>query len=137
MAGQIFKQMEMSRFAGRGWSPAPVCYSAVECTRRLGCSPVWGKSWLLVVGQRFHCSERIGTDCSRHLLVFNRDFQNHHVLFQSDNSTVAAALQQGMCQNPRVLQLLRMLHFVVAHYDFTFMSAHLPGWCNTLTDAIS
>ena len=39
-------------------------------------------------------------------LVFNRDFQNHHVLFQSDNSTVAAALQQDTCQYPRVLQLL-------------------------------
>ena len=48
-------------------------------------------------------------------LVFGWDFQNHHVLFQSDNSTVAAVLQQDTCHDPRVLQLLRMLHFVAAH----------------------
>ena len=35
------------------------------------------------------------------------------------------------------MQLLRMLHFVAAHYGFTFTSAHLPGRCNTLADAIS
>ena len=70
-------------------------------------------------------------------LVFGRDLQNHHVLFQSDNSTVVAALQQGTCRDPRVMQLLCMLHFVAAHYSFTFTSAHLPGRCNTLADAIS
>ena len=67
VAGLIYREMKQSRFAGRGRLPAPVFYSAVECTRRLGCGAVWGESWLLVLGQHFHCSERIGTDCSRRL----------------------------------------------------------------------
>ena len=106
-----------------------------------GCGAVWGELWLQIEWPASWADVSIAPKELAPIvfaaLVFGRDLQNHHVLFQSDNSTVVAALQQDTCRDPRVMQLLRMLHFVAAHYSFTFTSAHLPGRCNTLADAIS
>ena len=93
-------------------------------------------SIVCVAGQCFHCSKEFAPIVFA-ALVFGRDLQNNPVLFQSDNSTVVAALQRGTCRDQRVMQLPRMLHFVAKHCSFNFTSAHLPGLCNSLGDAIS
>ena len=86
-----------------------------------GCSAVWGELWLPVQWPASWADVSIAPKELALIvfaaLVFGRDLQNYHVLFQSDNSTVVAALQRGMCQDPHVMQLLRMLHFVAAHYS--------------------
>ena len=110
-------------------------------SRGWGCGAVWGKLWLHVQWPSSWTNVSIAPKELAPIvfaaLVFGRDLQNHHVLFQLDNSTVVAALHRGTCRDPRVMQLLCMLHFVAAHYGVTFTSAHLPGRCNTLADAIS
>ena len=58
-------------------------------------------------------------------------------MFESDNTTVVAAIRSGSCREVHVMHLLRILHFIAAHYHFTFTSTHLPGSCNSVADAIS
>ena len=69
--------------------------------------------------------------------IWGQWWSGQHVLFQVDNNTVAAAVRSGSCRERRVMQLLRVLHFVAAKYQFTFTAEHILGSDNPVADAIS
>ena len=56
---------------------------------------------------------------------------------ESSNSIVVSALRSGNCSKPIIKHLLRTLHFVAAHFAFTFSTSHLLGSQNTLGDELS
>lgn len=70
-------------------------------------------------------------------LVFGRRLRNRHVLLESNYTTVVAAIQKVTCRKPHVMQLLRILYFVAAHYGLTFTPLHLPSSRNAVSYAVS
>ena len=70
-------------------------------------------------------------------IAFAKQLSGRQVLFESDYTTVITAVRRGSCRVPIVVHLLRTLHFVAAHYGFTFNAAHRPVSDNALADAIS
>lgn len=106
-----------------------------------GCGAVLGRSWIQLEWPSSWSSRPIAPKEMAPIilsaLAFGRQLQHHYVVFESDNSTVVSAIRNGSCREPHVMQLLRMLHFVAAHYAFTFTSTHRPGSCNGLADAVS
>ena len=54
-----------------------------------------------------------------------------------DNQAVVEVINSGSCRDANLMQLLRGLHFVKAHFDISMKAVHIPGQKNGLADAIS
>ena len=97
VAGMIYRDMERSRFAGHGRSPALVCYSAVECTggwAAVQCGVNRGfSSWVNI-----SIALKELTPIVLVALVFGWDFQNHHVgQLHGCRGTVARYVRGSAC----------------------------------------
>ena len=66
--------------------------------------------------------------------LWERSWSRSVVRFVSDNSAV---IQSGYARNSRLMDLMRMLFFIAARFEFWYVAAHLPGRLNCAADAIS
>ena len=105
-----------------------------------GCGAVYGSQWIQLAwpeewqGQSIAPKEMLPVLAA---FTWGKNWSGSYVKFESDNSTVVAALRSGTYRNPIVMHLLRTLHFVAAHFAFTFSASHIAGSINTVADAIS
>ena len=56
------------------------------------------------------------------------------VLFQCDNTVVAAAVSKSSAKEPVVMHLLRSMWFFVAHFDISISIEQISGVCNEVAD---
>ena len=59
------------------------------------------------------------------------------ILVRSDNMSVVHALSSGAAKDPRLMHLLRCMHFFSARYQTSIRAAHVAGILNTAADALS
>ena len=106
-----------------------------------GCGATWHSKWLQFRWHKEMSDFPIATKEMYPVVlaafIWGQWWSGQHVLFQVDNNTVAAAVRSGSCRERRVMQLLRVLHFVAAKYQFTFTAEHILGSDNPVADAIS
>ena len=69
--------------------------------------------------------------------LWGTQWEDSHVLFHVDNTTVVASVQRLNARDHSLGQFLRCLHFLAARFDFTFTSTHTPGIQNAAADALS
>ena len=110
-----------------------------------GCGAVWGILWL----QGHWPPDWAGVNImhmAKELVpvvlagaIWGSRWSGHYVCFHVDNLSVVVALKKGSSKEPSgiVMHLLRCLSFFSAHFQFTFSSVHVPGFCNGVADAIS
>ncbi len=55
----------------------------------------------------------------------------------SDNEAVVAVINSGYSKNTQLMHLIRCLFFVLAAWDISLYSCHIPGVLNTVAGAIS
>ena len=59
------------------------------------------------------------------------------VLCKCDNSSMVAALSNGIAKDNTVMHLLRVLWFFIAHYDIELLPKHIPDVANCTADHLS
>ena len=70
-------------------------------------------------------------------IVWGRSWKGEVVVAHCDNQAVVEVINAGSCKDPGLMQLLRCLFFVSAHWRVTIRAIHIPGHHNTEADAIS
>lgn len=69
--------------------------------------------------------------------VWHQDFEKSRVVVHCDNLGTVAVVNSGYSRVPQIMQLLRCLFFIRAHFQMDLWAVHIPGVENTLADAIS
>ena len=70
--------------------------------------------------------------------VCSSQLAKHSVLFECDNSSVAAVLSNGIAEDNAIMYLLRVLWFCIAYYDTELIPKHnIPGMSNCMADYLS
>ena len=59
------------------------------------------------------------------------------VVFFTDCMPVVQALTKGASRTRRIMQLIRILHFVAAQHHFVYRVQHIPGVDNVIADELS
>ena len=59
------------------------------------------------------------------------------VLAHYDNLAVVQVVNAGYCKDPNLMQHVRCLFLIMAHFEFIVKAAHIPGKQNIAADAIS
>ena len=92
------------------WPPMwePVAIAIKELLAVVLAAATWGPGW--------HCA---------------------HVLFRCDNEGVVYALKSGTSRHPHMMHLLRAMHFISAHFQFSYVAAHIEGSANVIADSLS
>ena len=61
----------------------------------------------------------------------------HNLGEDCDTQAVVDVVNAGCCKDPQLMQLLRGLFFVVAHFQLSVRAVHIAGHLNTGADALS
>ena len=69
--------------------------------------------------------------------VWGHEWQGQTVLCRCDNAAVVAILRSGSSTDRTVMDLIRSLFFILAHFNTFLMSEHLPGVLKGAADALS
>ena len=69
--------------------------------------------------------------------VWCHDFEQSRVVVHCDNLGAVGVVNSGYSRVPQIMQLLRCLFFIRAHFQIDLWAVHVPGVENTLADAIS
>ena len=70
-------------------------------------------------------------------VVWGRAWKGSRIVAYCDNTAVVAVLHRQYCQDMVMMQLLRCLFFVRAHFQFQITALHVPGLHNDLADDLS
>jgi hypothetical protein len=62
---------------------------------------------------------------------------NRTVILYTDNMCAAAIINKNSCKNKVLLQSLRDMFWVAVKYNFVVKAIHMPGYLQTIPDAIS
>ena len=69
--------------------------------------------------------------------IWGRKWTESTLRVRSDNMAVVHALTSGAAKDPRLMHLLRCLHFFTARHQISICARHVPGVLNTAADALS
>ena len=69
--------------------------------------------------------------------LWGKRWQRQSVRFWSDNSAVVALINSGSSRENTLMHLMRCLVFIMAHYNFVALAAHIKGSDNNVSDALS
>ena len=64
-------------------------------------------------------------------------WQGQRILLHCDNMCVVECLNHGSSRSPELMQLIRKLFFVCAHYGFEVSAVYVNTKCNDVADALS
>ena len=70
-------------------------------------------------------------------VVWGHTWTGNQVQSLCDNKAVVTVINSRSSREPDLMQLLRCLFFLKAHFQFYLIARHLPGLANTLTDDLS
>ena len=69
--------------------------------------------------------------------IWGHSWENQSVLCRCDNEAVVHIINTGTSKDHNVMQLMRCLHFIAAHFNLLITAKHLPGINNEIADALS
>jgi hypothetical protein len=69
--------------------------------------------------------------------TFGHAWAGRKITFRSDCLPVVQAIERGSTPKRKLMQLLRHLHALAAHYAFDFRCVHIAGLNNVVADALS
>ena len=70
-------------------------------------------------------------------VVWGKDWQGCNLRAYCDNAAVVAVVNSRCCKDKNLMQLLRCLFFIEAHFQFKIAATHIPGSHNDLADDLS
>ena len=112
-----------------------------DASGSFGCGAWWGPSWFQY---RWPVGWEHRSIAVKELLpivmactIWGRSWSQQSVLVHCDNQAVVDVVNAGRCKDPQLMQLLRGLFFVVAHFQVSVRAVHIAGHLNTGADALS
>ncbi|XP_034554896.1 uncharacterized protein LOC117823776 [Notolabrus celidotus] len=70
-------------------------------------------------------------------LLWGHEWSRKSILIHSDNTAVVEIINKGRSHSPAIMPFLRRLTLISAHHQFILRAAHIPGYLNTIADALS
>lgn len=121
------------------WKP-DITFST-DASGSWGCGAVWKDRWIQAPWEGVWADQSIA---AKELLpivlacaLWGPHWVGKQVLVLCDNAAAVQVLTTHTSRVPRMMHLLRCLHFIVAHFDIKLRAEHLSGVLNTLADAVS
>ena len=112
-----------------------------DASGSFGCGALWGPAWFQFRWPAAFSQHSIAV---KELLpivmacaIWGRAWRRQAVLAHCDNQAVVEVINSGSCRDPHLMQLLRSLFFVTAHFEIAVRAVHLAGRDNEAADAIS
>ena len=122
-------------------SSAPSVEVVSDASGTWGCGALCGSDWFQVQWcecfqmEPIHVKEMVPIVLAAAL--WGRSWSRSVVRFVSNTSAVVQVLKSGYARDSRLMDLMRMLFFIAARFEFWYVAAHLPGRLNGAADAIS
>ena len=69
--------------------------------------------------------------------IWGVNWANKSILCRCDNEAVVYIINSGTSRDPKVMALIRCLHFIIARHNLLLSATHIAGTENTLADALS
>ena len=69
--------------------------------------------------------------------VWGRNWRGRSVLCRCDNAAVVAIIRSGSSRDQVVMELIRSMFFILAHFNIQLIPEHVPGIYNQAADALS
>ena len=106
-----------------------------------GCGAWSGSDWFQLQWDKLSASKQI-TIKELVLIViaaviWDHSWRGHQVVSRCDNSAVVAIINSRYSREKDLMQLLRCLFFIEAHFEFHIRAIHLPGEHNVQADDLS
>ena len=106
-----------------------------------GCGAYWNTRWL-----QYHWSPDTADSniTIKELIpivlaaaIWGYEWENKAIQCRCDNGAVVSIINSGTSKDPRVMGLMRCLHFISAKFNLLLSAIHLAGSDNAIADAIS
>ena len=119
--------------------PAAVVFT--DASGKWGCGATDGQEWLQCPWHESWNDVNIATKELVPIIIavgtWGPRWENQHILFRSDNMAVVEILKSRTSRDPRIMHLLRCLHFLCAKYSIRVSVTHIAGVANVSADALS
>jgi hypothetical protein len=70
-------------------------------------------------------------------LMFTSELQGRSIIIHTDNEALVHVINSRKSKDNLILSLLRMLHLTCLHNNIRIKAVHIPGYLNSLADALS
>ena len=70
-------------------------------------------------------------------LLWGHLWEKERIIFMCDNEATVAILQKGRSKSHHIMPLVRRLTLLAAQHNFVFLSRHVPGKNNDISDSLS
>ena len=69
--------------------------------------------------------------------TFGPQWRGKRILLHCDNQGVVEVIRSGTCKSPQIMDLVRLLFFIAATYDFEVSSTYVSTTSNAIADSLS
>jgi hypothetical protein len=112
-----------------------------DASGNFGCGAVWAHRWIQFKWPQSYAPVAIApkelVPVVMACIIWGRAWQGQVVHVHCDNEAVVSVLNSGCSKDAQLMHLVRSLFFVLATWDISLHSRHIPGVFNTVADAIS
>ena len=121
--------------------PSTAIFVTSDASGSWGCGAWSGPAWFQLEWDQSTSPKQIATKELIPILiaavVWGHTWTGVQVLSLCDNEAVVTVINSRSSREPDLMQLLRCLFFLEAHFQFYLIARHLPGVANSLADDLS
>ena len=121
------------------WQPKIHLFS--DASGSFGCGAWWDQSWFQVAWtsdvQEWSIAQKELLPIVLAAMLWGKFWRGKAVLVHCDNQAVVEVVNSGYCRDQGMMQMIRCLFFILAFFEISMQTVHIPGHLNVGADAIS
>ena len=121
------------------WQPKIHLFS--DASGSFGCGAWWDQSWFQVAWtsdvQEWSIAQKELLPIVLAAMLWGKFWRGKAVLVHCDNQAVVEMVNSGYCRDQGMMQMIRCLFFILAFFEISMQTVHIPGRLNIGADAIS
>ena len=121
------------------WQPKIHLFS--DASGSFGCGAWWDQSWFQVAWtsdvQEWSIAQKELLPVVLAAMLWGKFWRGKAVLVHCDNQAVVEVVNSGYCRDQGMMQMIRCLFFILAFFEISMQTVHIPGRLNIGADAIS
>ena len=119
----------------------PDVHLYTDASGSIGCGAWWVSSWCQLrwpaIAEPWGIAIKELLPIVISCILWGNQWRQKRILVHCDNQAVVEIINAGRSKDPQLMQLLRCLFFILAHFELSLRAEHIPGVLNGAADAIS